>query len=289
MTSQEMSPAPRVLHEYVRAEKDRLGELRRLSTEVRKSVLRMIFAARSGHAGSSLSCADILTALRFDQMTWSQAAADREVFVLSKGHAVPAWYAALIVAGDLDPSSESRLRTLDSPLQGHPDRSRCDYVDVSTGALGQGLSVALGHAQGKSLSGSDEHVYCVVGDGECQEGQIWEAALFAGASNVDNLILVVDKNRMQSDGPVEDTVPLDSLSDKFASFGWFTQEIDGHAHDEISSAFAAAKGHRGQPSVIIAHTNKGHLGPGRVVLRGAHGGTLSEDELRSAMDYLEAA
>src|SRR5882757_8119704 len=121
------------------------AELDRLSVEVRKVVLRMIFAAGSGHIGSSLSCVDLLATLRFDQMDWSDAPGKREVFVLSKGHAVPAWYATLIVAGDLDPELESSLRTLDSPLQGHPDRSRCDLIDVSTGALGQGLSMAVGH------------------------------------------------------------------------------------------------------------------------------------------------
>jgi transketolase len=268
---------------------DTLAELRHLSVEVRKSVLRMIFAARSGHVGSSLSCADVLTALRFEQMAWSTTPAERDVFVLSKGHAVPAWYAVLIVGGDIDPALEGRLRTLDSPLQGHPDRSRCDFVDVSTGALGQGLSIALGHARAKRLRGSAENVHCLLGDGECQEGQVWEAVLHAGAKGIGNLVAVVDHNRMQSDGPVSSTVPLDPLAEKFRSFGWHTQEIDGHSHEQIRSAFTAAKSESAAPSVIIAHTEKGRLGPGRVVLRGAHSGTLSDDEMCSAIAYLEAA
>lgn len=267
----------------------RIAELRRLSVEVRKTVLRMIFTASSGHVGSSLSCADILAVLRFDQMRWSGYADEREVFVLSKGHAVPAWYATLIVGGDLDPGLELRLRMLDSPLQGHPDRSRCDYVDASTGALGQGLSMALGRAEAKRLTGAAEHVYCVIGDGECQEGQIWEAAMYAGAKRTSNLIVVMDRNRAQSDGPVFDAVDSGSLTDKFSSFGWYAQEIDGHSHRAIRSAFVAAKNNDAGPSVIIANTDKGRLGPGRSVLNGAHGGTLDADELRSSLSYLEEA
>jgi transketolase len=264
-------------------------ELDRLSVEIRKLVLRMISTAGSGHIGSSLSCVDLLAALRFDQMAWSEDPEQREVFVLSKGHAVPAWYSTLIVAGDLDPALESSLRTLDSPLQGHPDRSRCDFVDVSTGALGQGLSIAVGHAIARRLQGLDEHVYCVVGDGECQEGQVWEAALHAGAKGVSNLILIVDQNRMQSDGPVSNAVELTPLADKFESFNWHVQEIDGHSHQAIGAACAAAKDTVDAPSVIVANTNKGRLGEGRTVLRGAHGGTLSAEELQTALTYLEEA
>lgn len=266
-----------------------LADLRRRSSAVRSMVLQMISTAKSGHIGSSLSCTDILTALRFEQMTWDDDAHRREVFVLSKGHAVPAWYAALIVGGDLDPALATQLRTLDSPLQGHPDRTRCTWVDASTGALGQGLSIALGRAQGKRLRGSDQHVYCVIGDGECQEGQIWEAAMFAGAKRVPNLILVVDHNRMQSDGAVRDTVDIGPLGDKFWSFGWHVQEIDGHSHRSIRAAFTAAKTDCTGPSVIIAHTNKGYLGPGRTVLNGAHGGTLTDNELFDALAYLRVA
>ncbi|WP_431875918.1 transketolase [Amycolatopsis sacchari] len=266
-----------------------MDKLRRLSTEVRKSVLRMIFAAGSGHVASSLSCVDVLTVLRFDQMSWSTVRREREVFVLSKGHAAPAWYGTLIVAGDLDRAFESRLRSLDSPLQGHPDRSRCEFVDVSTGALGQGLSVALGHARAKRLLGEDKHVYCLIGDGECQEGQIWEAALYAGAKQVSNLVLFVDHNRMQSDGPVRDAVSLAPLADKFLTFGWHVQEVDGHSHDALRAACLAAKNECRRPSVIIANTRKGYLGADQTVLGGEHSAKLTAEELGKALHYLGEA
>jgi transketolase len=179
------------------------------------------------------------------------------------------------------------LRTLDSPLQGHPDRTRCEFVDVSTGALGQGLSVALGRAQGRALRGSGGHVYCMVGDGECQEGQIWEAAMYAGVRRISNITLVIDSNGRQSDGTVDETVALGPLADKFWSFRWMVQEVDGHSHRALRTALAAARRNETGPCVIIAHTRKGYLGPGRSVLNGAHGGLLEPAELRTALDYLE--
>lgn len=272
----------------LRAEEHRTGPERlcRLANQVRATVLEMIHIAESGHIGSSLSCVDVVTVLRFDQMTWSNQR-DRDVFVLSKGHAVPAWYAALIVGGDLDRDLLRTLRTVDSPLQGHPDRTRCVFVDVSTGALGQGLSVAIGRAQAKRLRGQDGQVYCVVGDGECQEGQIWEAVMYAGVRRIPNIILVVDSNGMQSDGAVDDTLALGPLADKFWSFRWSVQEIDGHSHPALLGALAAARSHGTGPSVIIAHTRKGYLGPSHTLLNGAHSGLLSPTELRAALDYLE--
>lgn len=263
-----------------------VAELRRLSARVRSVVLEMIHRSGSGHIGSSLSCADAITALRFDQMRWSDEPADRDVFVLSKGHGVPAWYAALIVGGNLDRSLIDQLRTIDSPLQGHPDRVRCAFVDVSTGALGQGLSIAIGRAEARRLRDEPGHVFCVLGDGECQEGQTWEAALYAGARPVSNVVAIVDRNGMQSDGPVDGTVPLGALHEKFRSFGWHVQEVDGHAHTELGDAVDAAKFCTTAPSMIIAHTLKGYLGGGRQVLNGAHGGALNPDEYSDAMSFL---
>ncbi|MFF4991033.1 transketolase [Streptosporangium saharense] len=268
-----------------------LERIRGLSNQVRLVLLEMIHRAGSGHIGSSLSCADIVSVLKFDQMNWDagRSRADSDVFVLSKGHAVPAWYAALVVDGDLDPGYVGTLRTLDSPLQGHPDRGRLDLVDVSTGALGQGLSISLGRAQAKRLKEQDSHVYCVLGDGEVQEGQIWEAVMYAGVRQISNVVVFVDHNRSQSDGLLDEVMPIHPLGDKFRSFLWHVQEIDGHSHPAIRDAVVNARRHTSQPSMIIAHTRKGHLGEGRVLLNGSHGGSLSEDEFDEAVGYLRAA
>ncbi|MFD7508439.1 transketolase [Streptomyces sp. NPDC059853] len=273
---------------------DRVGrtgpdELLNLSRRMRASVLRMVHDAASGHIGSSLSAVDIMAVLRFDQMHWSSGR-DRDVFVLSKGHAVPAWYAALIAGGDLDPALAATLRQLDSPLQGHPDRTRCAYVDVSTGALGQGLSVAIGRAQGRVMRDDSGHVYCLVGDGECQEGQVWEAVMYAGARGVANLTLIVDANGRQSDGTVDETLPLEPLAAKLTAFRWLVHEVDGHSHQALRVALSAARRERGRPTAIIARTRKGYLGPDRgALLNGSHGGLLGSAELVEALDYLETA
>ena len=203
----------------------------------------MIYRAGSGHAGSSLSCVDIISVLKFDQMRCpaGSPSSDRDVFVLSKGHAAPAWYAALIVGGDLPASEAGTLRAIDSRLQGHPDRTRLDLVDVSSGALGQGLSMALGRARGKRLKGQDSVVYCLLGDGECQEGQVWEALLYAGAHRVSNLVAIIDYNNSQSDGELDGVLPLQPLPDKLAAFGWHVQEVDGHSHRDLREAVRAAR------------------------------------------------
>ncbi|HEX3789134.1 MAG TPA: transketolase [Pseudonocardiaceae bacterium] len=267
---------------------DRLETIRRLANQSRQVLLEMIYRANSGHVGSSLSCMDILSVLKFDQMNWDGGTSrtESDVFVLSKGHAVPAWYAALIVSGDLDDDQISTLRAIDSQLQGHPDRNRSEFVDVSSGALGQGLSISLGRAQAKRLKGQDSFVYCVVGDGESQEGQVWEALMYAGAHQVANLILFVDYNRSQNDGALDEILPLYPLGAKFRSFRWHVQEIDGHAHEQIRDAVINAKQRTDRPSVIIANTRKGHLGQDRLVLNGSHSGALTEDEFTTAIDYL---
>jgi len=260
-----------------------LEHLHQASQRMRRLVLEMIHHAGSGHIGSSLSCVDILAVLRFDQMRWSSSPRERDAFVLSKGHAAPAWYAALMVAGDLERELVTELRRIDSPLQGHPDRIRCEFVDASTGALGQGLSIAVGraHARGRG-SDDDSHVYCLVGDGECQEGQIWEAVLYAGARRVDNVTLVIDANGRQSDGFVDDTVTLGPLAEKLRAFHWRTIETDGHSHRSLRQALSAARKDRSGPCAVIAHTRKGYVAPGRTALNGAHSGLLDEDALNEA-------
>jgi len=270
------------------AEVDRIAAL---ATRCRLVLLDMICRAGSGHAGSSLSCVDIISVLKFDQMRCpaGSLASDRDVFVLSKGHAAPAWYAALIVGGDLPASEIGTLRAIDSRLQGHPDRTRLDLVDVSSGALGQGLSMALGRARGKRLKGQDSAVYCLLGDGECQEGQVWEALLHAGAHRVSNLVAIIDYNNSQSDGELDSILPLRPLPDKLAAFGWQVQEVNGHSHGDLREAVRAARWDTTRPSVIIAHTRKGWLGGGRTLLGGSHSAVPSAAEYAQAVAFLGAA
>jgi transketolase len=270
----------------VAPEVDRIA---RLATRCRLVLLDMICRAGSGHAGSSLSCADIISVLRFDQMHWPASRSERDVFVLSKGHAAPAWYAALIVGGDLPPGEVATLRALDSRLQGHPDRTRLDLVDVSSGALGQGLSMALGRARGKRLKGQDSVVYCLLGDGECQEGQVWEALMYGGAHRVGNLVAIIDHNNSQSDGDLDGVLPLHPLPAKLSAFGWHVQEVNGHAHGELRQAVRAARQERIRPSVIIARTRKGWLGGGQILLDGSHSAVPSAAEYARAAAFLRSS
>ncbi len=262
-----------------------VASIARLACRCRLVLLDMIHRAGSGHAGSSLSCADIISVLKFDQMNWSPDRSAGDVFVLSKGHAAPAWYAALIVDGDLPAEEVGTLRALDSRLQGHPDRTRLDLVDVATGALGQGLSVAVGRALARRLHGRDSTVYCLLGDGECQEGQVWEAFLYAGAHQVPGLVAIIDHNGSQSDGAVSDILPLRPLPDKLRAFGWQVAEVDGHDHGELRDALRRRDPDR--PAVLIAHTRKGRLGPGRVLLDGSHSDLPSPAQYAAAVGYLE--
>jgi transketolase len=288
----ELSPCPRDhgLHGGESPEESEITSLMRRSVMARKLVLEMIQRAGSGHIGSSLSCVDIMSTLKFSEMNWPAGGdgCDRDVFVLSKGHAVPAWYAVLMVSGELSTRYLGSLREIDSPLQGHPDRVRNSLVDVSTGALGQGLSVAIGRAQAKKMKGQQSYVYCLLGDGECQEGQIWEAVMFAGARGVGNLIAVIDVNQSQSDGSVQEVLDTGPFAPKLAAFGWHVQAVDGHCHRELRDAMRAARAETARPSVIIARTRKGHLDPATVACGGKHGGSLTQDEFRQFSELLGA-
>ncbi len=264
-----------------------ITSLARRSIMARKLVLEMIQRAGSGHIGSSLSCVDIMSTLKFSEMNLGDAC-DRDVFVLSKGHAVPAWYAVLMVSGDLSTKHLGSLRKIDSPLQGHPDRVRNNLVDVSTGALGQGLSVAIGRAHAKKMKGHPSYVYCLLGDGECQEGQIWEAVMFAGARGVGNLIAVIDVNQSQSDGPVQEVLDIGPFAPKLGAFGWHVQVVDGHCHWELRHAMRAARAETTRPSVIIARTRKGHIDAATVACGGKHSGSLTQDEFAQFNELLEA-
>jgi len=232
-----------------------------LSTkELRADIIRMIAAAGSGHPGGSLSAIDLLAVLyarhlRHDPKTpdWPQ----RDRLILSKGHAAPALYAVLAHCGYFPRELLLTLRKLGSALQGHPERHRLPGIEAATGSLGQGLSIGLGMALAARLDRAESRIYVVAGDGEIQEGQVWEAAMAASKFKLDNLTLIVDCNNGQIDGHVSEIMPLDPLADKFRSFGWDVRAIDGHDPAAIDAAFAAAKAAGGQPRAILAKTVKG--------------------------------
>ncbi|MCL5046962.1 MAG: transketolase, partial [Actinobacteria bacterium] len=227
---------------------------------IRKSVLDMVMSAKSGHVGGAFSAVEIFAALYFRIMNIDSASPtweDRDRFVLSKGHSAAGLYACLAERGYFDPAILTTFDHLDSKLQGHPDMHQTPGIDMSTGSLGQGFSAAVGMALGAKLLRKSLRVYCLIGDGECQEGQVWEAALSAPHMHLDNLTVFLDRNRVQLAGKVEEIMPLDPLADKWRAFGWHVFEIDGHCFDEILMAVDEAKGVKGKPTIIIAHTMKG--------------------------------
>ncbi|MEG2531656.1 MAG: transketolase [Gordonibacter sp.] len=271
-----------------------MTELERRANEMRIDIVRMIAEAGSGHPGGSLSSADILTALYFggvlkhDPENPQDASRDR--FILAKGHAAPALYAVLAQAGYFPREELLSLRKLGSRLQGHPDSNQLPGVEVSTGSLGQGLSIAAGAAAGLVLEGGDQAVFALLGDGECQEGQVWEAAMFAAHRRLDNLVAIVDRNGLQIDGCTADVCDPGDLGAKFAAFGWDVHEVDGHDVSALVRAFAEAKADRtGKPHVLIAHTVKGKGVSFMENEAGWHGKAPNADQLTCALSELEGA
>ncbi len=234
-------------------------ELEVLATEIRRLTITSIHAARSGHPGGSLSAADLLAYIWGELLKNPVPGLDgeRHRFVLSKGHACPALYAAAAMAGLLMPNETSTLRKLGSRLQGHPHVLDCDFAETSTGSLAQGFSVALGMALGFRHQDNQTRVYALLGDGELQEGEVWEAAMSAAHFGLSNLTAIIDFNKMQSDDLNENIMGLEPLADKWQAFGWNTRNIDGHDFEDIRSAFDAAHAETNRPTVIIAHTIKG--------------------------------
>ncbi|MGB8707808.1 MAG: transketolase [Dehalococcoidia bacterium] len=237
-----------------------IPELEKMAKQLRRDVITMIATAGSGHPGGSLSAADIVTALYFKAMRhdpknpqWP----DRDRFVLSKGHAAPILYAALAECGYFPVEELSTLRKLDSRLQGHTDRTLTPGVEMSAGSLGQGLSYGIGIALAGRLDKRDYHVYVLLGDGECEEGQVWEAAMFAPHHRVDNLTAIIDHNDLQLDGRVCDIMGIEPLADKWRAFNWHVLEINGHDISQVLKALKKAREITGKPTVIIAHTVKG--------------------------------
>ena len=267
-----------------------IKSLEKKATELRKDIVTMICKSKSGHPGGSLSVIDILTALYYDVMNIDVAnpkKEDRDRFVLSKGHAAPALYAVLADKGYFDKGLLETLRQYGSILQGHPDMKKISGVDISTGSLGQGLSVANGMALASRLQNIPYRVYVAMGDGELQEGQVWEAAMTSAQYKLDNLTAFVDYNNLQIDGNVSDIMDVASVEDKFKAFGWNVLTIDGHNFQEILDAVEKAKECKGKPTMIVANTIKGKGVDFMENVCGFHGVAPTEDETKRAIEQLE--
>jgi len=237
-----------------------IEELKNMAAIIRCDIIDMICTANAGHPGGSLSATDIVTALYFRIMRLDPENPDwpdRDRFILSKGHACPVWYAALAERGYFDKLHLGTLRRIDSILQGHPDMLKTPGIDMTTGSLGHGLSVGLGMALSGKLQEKDYDVWIVIGDGESQEGSIWEAAMAAANWKVDNLTAILDRNNLQNDDFVENIMSIEPIADKWRAFGWNVLEIDGHNMKEVVEALEGAKAFKGQPTMIIANTIKG--------------------------------
>ena len=267
-------------------------KLMQTAVEVRKSIVTAVHSAKSGHPGGSLSAADIFTFLYFEEMNIDPADPknpDRDRFVLSKGHTAPGLYSTLAHRGYFPVEDLKTLRHTGSYLQGHPDMKHIPGVDMSSGSLGQGLSCAVGMALGAKLSGRDYRVYALCGDGEIQEGQIWEAAMFAGFRKLDNLCVIVDNNNLQIDGAISDVCSPYPIDKKFESFNFHVININGNDFDEIRRAMEEAKTVKGMPTAIIAHTVKGKGVSFMENQVGWHGSAPNDEQYAVAMEELEKA
>ncbi|MGH2754105.1 MAG: transketolase [Actinomycetota bacterium] len=269
-------------------------DLTELAKRLRADIVRATTEAGSGHPSSSLSMVEILAVLYFGGvLRYDPEAPDdpgRDRFILSKGHGAPGLYAVLANAGYFPREDLMTLRSLGSPLEGHPNMCRLPGVEASTGSLGQGLSIGIGHAHAGKLDGRDFRVYVIVGDGESEEGQVWEALMHAGNHGLDNLTLIIDRNGYQQTGAVDDTQPLDPLAQKLGSFGWQVMAIDGHVLEQVRDAFDWARSVKDAPQAIIARTIKGK---GVSLLEakqgGWHGTPIPPDEVDIAVAEIGAA
>lgn len=268
-----------------------MKSLERNANDIRKNIVDMIYSSKSGHPGGSLSAVEILTYLYFKEMNidpQNPKKQDRDRFVLSKGHAAPVLYATLAQRGYFDKEMLNTLRKLHSPLQGHPDSKKLVGVDVSTGSLGQGISNAVGIALGAKIDKSNVRVYSLLGDGEVQEGLVWEALMAAAHYKLDNLVAIIDNNGLQIDGKNEDVMNIYSLKDKLKAFNLNVLEIDGHSFEEIEKAFEIAKNTKEMPTVIIAKTVKGKGVSFMENEVGWHGNAPSLEQRNIAIQELES-
>ena len=265
-------------------------ELMKMANEVRKGAVTGVFHAKSGHPGGSFSAADIYTYLFFEEMNVDPSnpkKADRDRFVLSKGHTAPGYYATLANRGFFPVEDLATLRKVGSYLQGHPDMKNIPGVDMSSGSLGQGVSAAVGMAISAKLSNDDYRVYTLLGDGEIQEGQVWEAAMLAGHRKLDNLVVIVDNNGLQIDGAIEEVCSPYPIDKKFEAFNFHVINIDGHDFDQIAAAFKEARETKGQPTAIIAKTVKGKNVSFMENQASWHGVAPNAEQYAQAMEELE--
>ena len=267
-------------------------ELQKCANKVRQGIIESVYNAKSGHPGGSLSVADILTVLYFNQMNIDEnnpQAKGRDRLVLSKGHTAPALYSVLALKGFFDMNEIKSLRNIESRLQGHPDMKKIPGVDASTGSLGQGLSIANGMALASKMNSEGVRVYCICGDGEIEEGQIWEAAMTSAHYKLDNLCLVIDNNNLQIDGKVNEVMNIYPIDEKFKSFGFETINVDGHNMEELIKAFETAKKVKGKPTAIIANTIKGKGVSFMENIASWHGKAPNHEEYELAMKELGGA
>ena len=267
-------------------------KLMKTANEIRKGIVSSVHSAKAGHPGGSLSAADIFTYLYFEELNIDPKEpkkADRDRFVLSKGHTAPGLYSALAERGYFPKEDLLTLRHVGSYLQGHPDMKHIPGVDMSSGSLGQGLSAACGMALAGKMKQQDYRVYALCGDGEIEEGQIWEAAMFAGFRKLDNLCVIVDNNSLQIDGPIDEVCSPYPIDKKFESFNFHVINIDGNDFDEIKRAFDEARATKGMPTAIIAHTVKGKGVSYMENSVGWHGKAPNDEEYAVAMEDLRKA
>ena len=267
-------------------------ELMKTANEVRKGIVTAVHSAKSGHPGGSLSAADIYTYLYFEEMNIDPKdpkKADRDRFVLSKGHTAPGYYSTLAHRGFFTVEDLTTLRKVGSYLQGHPDMKHIPGVDMSSGSLGQGISAAVGMAISAKLSDDDYRVYTLLGDGEIQEGQVWEASMLAGHRKLDNLVVIVDNNNLQIDGKITDVNSPYPIDKKFEAFNFHVINIDGNDFDQIEAAFKEARKTKGMPTAIIAKTIKGKGVSFMEDQAGWHGKAPNDEQYAQAMEELEKA
>ncbi|RKM61829.1 transketolase [Butyrivibrio sp. XB500-5] len=265
-------------------------ELQKTANEVRKDIITALHAAGAGHPGGSLSSTDIFTYLYFEEMNVDPknvSDPNRDRFVLSKGHCAPGLYSVMAEKGYFPKEELTTLRKLGSRLQGHPSMQYLPGLDMSSGSLGQGISAACGMALSGKMDNKDFRVYTLLGDGELQEGQVWEAAMFAGFRKLDNLVVIVDNNNLQIDGPIDKVCSPYPIDKKFESFNFHVINIDGHNFDEIRAAFKEARETKGMPTAIISHSVKGKGVSFMENQAGWHGKAPNDEEFKQAMEELE--
>jgi transketolase len=270
---------------------ERVAELEKVANKLRYDIVMMIGSGKPGHLGGSSSIADIIAVLYFHKMRHDSSNPkwpDRDRFLLSKGHAALAQYAALAECGYFDKRQLSTLKELGSMLQGHPEMLRMPGIEANTGSLGQGLSVACGMALAGKLDKKDYHVYCIIGDGEIAEGQIWQASLAAPYYKLDNLVAILDKNLVQATGPVAERYDTNPHPQKWKAFGWHVMEIDGHNIKQIADAFGEADNVKGKPVMIVAHTVKGKGVPFAEGQAAFHHGIMTQDQFEIARGQFSA-